>query len=88
MQSNITGSSNTALGVSTFINLTSGSSNIAIGVGAGQVITTGTGNVYIDANAGVAAESNTIRIGTSQTRCFITGIRGVTTGQPNGQPVW
>jgi hypothetical protein len=45
---------------------------------AGQNLTTGSNNIEIG-NGGVAAESNTIRIGTSatQTATFIAGIRGV-----------
>src|SRR4030095_12984295 len=38
-------------------------------------LTTGSNNIDIG-NLGVAAESNTIRIGTAQTRTFIQGIRG------------
>jgi len=63
---------------------TTGSSNIALGVNAGLNLTTGDNNIDIG-NLGVAAESNTIRIGTqgTQTRTFIAGISGTAvTGRP------
>ena len=41
--------------------------------------TTGNNNIAIGHN-GVAAEASTTRIGTGQTRTFIAGIRGITTG--------
>jgi hypothetical protein len=58
---------------------TMGSNNIAIGGAAGFSLTTGSNNIDIG-NAGVAAESNTIRIGTRGTHgaTFIAGISGVT----------
>ena len=54
---------------------TTGSNNIALGFQAGSNLTTGSNNVDIG-NLGVAAESNTIRIGTqgTQTATFIAGI--------------
>ena len=60
---------------------TTGSNNIAVGRSSGLNLTTGNDNIDIG-NPGVAAESATIRIGTSgtQTKAFIAGIRGVTTG--------
>lgn len=77
---NTTGNSNTALGVAALVNNTIGSNNIAIGFDAGNAATTGNFNIYIG-NIGVAAEGNTTRIGDlNQTRTFISGIRGVTTG--------
>ena len=74
-----TGNNNTALGSGAGGIISSGSNNIAIGVNAGSSITTGVNNIAIG-NSG-AAENSTIRIGdTFQTRTFIAGIRGVTTG--------
>ena len=68
---------NTAIGFQTLASLTTGASNIAIGQGTGGSCSgASSGNILID-NAG-AAESNTIRIGNVQTRCFIKGISGVT----------
>jgi Chaperone of endosialidase len=46
----------------------------------------GSNNIDIG-NGGVAAESSTIRIGFVQTRTFIAGIRGRTTGVANAVPV-
>ena len=74
-----TGTGNTAVGNSTLVNSITGDFNIALGVFAGQNIT---GNNNLDiGNGGVAGESDTIRIGNpSNTRAFIAGTFGVTTG--------
>src|SRR6266404_9863267 len=79
--SNTTGQSNTANGWQALYSNTTGSSNIAIGVNAGFNLTTGSNNIDIG-NAGVAAEANTIRIGSAQTATFIAGISGVTVASP------
>lgn len=78
--SNVTGSNNSALGHNALFANTTGSSNTALGEGAGQNLTTGNNNIAI-ANNGVAAEENTIRIGTQgvQTRAFLAGVSGATT---------
>jgi uncharacterized Zn ribbon protein len=83
-----TGISNTALGSGALYNNTTGSNNTAIGRDAGNQLTTGSNNIVIG-SIGVAAESNTIRIGTSatQTRAFIAGIRTITTGVNNAVTV-
>jgi trimeric autotransporter adhesin len=83
---NSTGSNNTATGLDALFSNTIGSNNIALGAGAGGNLTTGSNNIDIG-NGGVAAESNTVRIGTSgmQTATFIAGIRGVAVA--GGQPV-
>jgi hypothetical protein len=86
MRNNTTGSDNTATGRAALSGNTTGSTNIALGFTAGQNLTTGDNNVDIG-NVGVAAESNTIRIGTqgTQTRTFIAGIYPVCiTGVPVG----
>jgi hypothetical protein len=80
---NTTGTDNTGIGYNTLASVTTGSTNIAIGSGAGGTLTTGSGNVYINANAAATTEATTTRIGTSQTRCFIAGIRGITTANAN-----
>jgi hypothetical protein len=99
---NTTGSSNTATGLhAMFLNTngqrntgegafvlnanTTGSYNIALGYSAGSNLTTGSNNIDIG-NFGVAAESNTIRIGTegTQSATFISGISGA---MINGTPV-
>ncbi len=81
LTTNSSGIANTAIGYAALVFNSSGSSNIAIGVGAGGNLTTGSNNIDIF-DAGVADESNTIRIGTggTQTRAFLAGVRGTTTG--------
>ena len=88
LASNIDGIRNTAIGWLALQFNTSGSDNIAIGVDAGTALTTESQNIDIG-NDGVAGENSTIRIGHGglQTRTFITGIRGVTTGNNNAIPV-
>ena len=81
------GSDNTAIGYNAGGNLSTGGSNIMIGSLAGSGLTTGSGNIYISVNAGAGGEAVTTRIGTLQTRCFIAGIRGVTTGNANAVAV-
>src|ERR1700676_3083906 len=79
--SNTIGFENTANGVEALLNNTTGIGNIALGVSAGSNLTTGSNNIDIG-NQGVAAEANTIRIGTAgnQTATFIAGIYGVNEG--------
>jgi hypothetical protein len=54
---------------------TTGTNNIAVGVNAGFNPTAGSNNIEIG-NNGIAADTNTIRLGTqgTQTRTFIAGI--------------
>lgn len=76
---NVTGGANTAVGYAALYNSTGGG-NIALGDLAGVDVTTGTGNIIIG-NRGFAGDTDTIRIGRqTQTKCFIAGIRDVTTG--------
>ena len=101
LSSNISGSNNVALGVNSLMSNSSGSDNTALGVGAlsgnitggnntalgenaGVNLTTGNNNIDIG-NPGVAAESNTVRIGTTGThaKVFIAGVRDTTTGSAN-----
>ena len=72
---NSTGGENTAIGRAALFHNTSGSQNIALGVNAGLRLTTGDNNIEIG-NAGDADDSGTIRIGATQDRTFIAGIRG------------
>lgn len=84
---NLAGTGNTLLGAATgggvsFV----GSQNIIIGNASGQALNGSEHeNIYIS-HVGVLGETNTTRIGTqsggtaNQTKCFISGIRGVTTG--------
>lgn len=74
LSSNIIGNDNTALGHHALISVT-GTGNIGIGSAAGSLLTTGSRNINIG-NVGAAGESETIRIGTTQTRNFQAGIDG------------
>ncbi len=74
--SNSTGSYNTALGASALLNAT-GSSNIGIGRLAGSSISSGGNNIDIG-NSAPSNESDTIRIGSTQTRAFLAGVDGAT----------
>jgi hypothetical protein len=75
-----TGTGNTAIGSGALANNTTDSFNVAINGGIN--LTDGIFNIDI-ANDGVAGESNTSRIGILQNRCFISGIRDVTTEVPD-----
>ena len=85
---NTTGDFNVAIGANALLNSTTGDNNIAIGLQAGSNLTGGSNNIYIG-NVGVTIpESSTIRIGqVTQTRAFIAGIRGITTGSASAIPV-
>jgi hypothetical protein len=76
---NTTGGGNVAIGYNALFNNMTGGFNTALGPGAGSQLTTGSNNIDI-ANKGIAAEANTIRIGTTgtQTNTYIAGISGVT----------
>ena len=80
---NTAGSQNTAIGYEALLAV-SGSTNTAIGYRAGANLSTGSNTICIG-NVGVTGESNTLRIGTSQTATFVAGISGQTT--PGGVPV-
>ena len=87
LSGNQTGSFNTAVGRDALVN-TSGSRNTALGRGAGALLTTGDNNIMIGSDVlGVAGESDTIRIGSTQTRAFMAGIRSRTTGQSDAVSV-
>ena len=73
---NSTGSSNTGVGANALGNAT-GSNNTALGRFAGINITNGTNNIHIGNNA-PGNESNTIRIGNTQTATFLAGVNGAT----------
>jgi uncharacterized coiled-coil protein SlyX len=79
---NTTGQGNTAIGTGALSSNTTGNGNIALGNFAGHDLTTGDQNIVIGNANAVAGESNTMRFGSSllQTRAFISGIRGVATG--------
>jgi hypothetical protein len=75
--SNSSGNNNTAEGMSALFN-SIGNNNIAVGFEAGSDLVVGDNNIDIG-NRAVAAESNTIRIGTkgTHTATFIAGIAGM-----------
>jgi Chaperone of endosialidase len=77
LYNNTIGINNTANGHNALFGNTTGSNNIALGHSAGRALTTGDNNIDIG-NSGFAAESGTIRIGTTgtQTATFIAGISG------------
>jgi hypothetical protein len=74
---NKNGTGNTSSGYGALASNSSGSHNTALGFEAGYDLTTGSNNIDIG-NVGVAAESGTIRIGTTstQTATYIAGIYG------------
>lgn len=53
--------------------ITGADANVILGVQSGQNATDNTNVIYL-LNAGVASEDDTIRIGTSQTDCYVAGI--------------
>lgn len=80
-----TGLFNAGLGGGALNDLTSGSNNLAVGYNAGDVLTNGSGNIYVGAPSAAASESNTTRIGTTQTAAFLAGVSGQTSA--SGVPV-
>jgi hypothetical protein len=87
LQVNTTGNNNTAIGTAALRGVTTGSSNIALGNNAGSNLTGADhDNIHIG-HPGVAGDSSTMRLGLLQTRTFIAGVQGVTTGVPGAIPV-
>jgi hypothetical protein len=84
---NQTGINNVAVG-STALYGTTGSNNIGLGMNAGANVLTGNFNIMIG-NPALTTDTGTIRIGSggNQTRAFIAGIRGSTTGTADAIPV-
>ena len=80
LSSNVEGLGNTAVGTDA-LQFSEGPNNIAIGAAAGFNLTgVHQYNIYIG-NQGVAGDDGTIRVGDNfQTKTFIAGISGVTTG--------
>jgi hypothetical protein len=85
------GNSNTCLGRGAGSGVTTGTGNVLIGASAGFGLGAGSFNIYVgdpgSSSGGTFTEFNTIRIGSGQTRTFIDGIRGRTTGNNNAVPV-
>ena len=76
MKLNQAGDDNTGIGYHA-LNQSTGTWNTALGSNAGTNQTTGGNNIYI-ANTGTAAESDVIKIGSSQTATYLAGISGQT----------
>jgi len=83
LQRNTAGSYNTAIGDDALGFNTTGSNNIALGYSAGQGTITGNNNIYIGSSAG--DESDTMRLGGTQTATYIAGVNTATI--PAGVPV-
>ena len=68
---------NTAIGYNALAgtNVTQVNDNTAVGAFAGRNLTRGSGNIYLR-HFGVDGDDNTMRLGQSETRVFIAGIRG------------
>lgn len=75
----IRGFQNTTIGASALQGIESGNNNIVIGYSAGNAYTGSNSNNIAIGNNG-AVENDTIRIGRSQTACFIAGISGINVG--------
>ena len=76
LYSNTNGANSTAVGFQALYNAT-GNNNLGLGNSAGFALTTGSNNICIG-NGGVSSDTNTCRIGSSQTRTFVAGIFGAT----------
>jgi len=87
LDNNQTGSTNTAIG-SFALGSATGGGNVAVGFNAGLGVVFGNNNVHIS-NTGGSSDSGVIRIETAgtQTKTFISGIQGVTTGNNDAIPV-
>ena len=86
LQANTTGNGNTATGVQALYNAT-GSNNTALGYAAGSNLVAGSGNIYLG-HSGVNGDNNVLRLGyASTTGAFVTGVRGVKTGNNDAVPV-
>jgi hypothetical protein len=82
-----TGENNVGIGAFALDHNTAGNANVAIGTAAGASIS-GDRNICIGAGVdGTAGQSNTIRIGNTQTATFIAGISGVNQGGAGILPV-
>ncbi len=72
-----TGGSNTGVGSNALATNSTGTGNIALGYFAGSNISSGSNNIDIG-NSAPGNESDTIRIGNTQTAAFLAGVSGVT----------
>ncbi len=88
LQNSTTGNHNVAVGFDALLDNSTGSSNIAIGYAAGSSSTASSNSIFIG-NDGVFNDTAVIRVGTqgTQTKTYIAGIRGITTGANNASAV-
>ena len=87
LSSNVDGHDNTVIGAWAKANSTTGSGNLILGAFAG-INDDGVGsNNIIIAHTGVLNDTETTRIGEFQTRAFLAGVRGVTTGNADAVAV-
>jgi len=81
-----TGTPNVAVGFQALEFIATGANNIALGTNAGVSLTLADSSNICIGNTGIVGDNNTTRIGTAgagagqQNKCFIGGIRGITTG--------
>ena len=87
LSSNSAGDNNVAVGNQALLSNTTGNNNIALGHNAGQFSNNSSNSIYIGHIGTGIAETDTIRIGTAQTRTFFAGIRGATTANTGAIPV-
>jgi len=89
MASVTSGLNNTAVGNNTLNSATACSYNLVLGDNAGNSLLNNNNSNILIANAGVAADVNTLRIGThgsgnaQVSKCFVAGINGNTLVSPN-----
>jgi hypothetical protein len=72
-----TGGSNTGVGSNALATNSTGTGNIALGYFAGSLISSGSNNIDIG-NSAPGNESDTIRVGNTQTSAYLAGVSGVT----------
>jgi len=83
----LTSTGSVGIGTGALANIGSGNNNVAVGLNAASAYTTiEAGNICIG-NVGVVLDSATTRLGTSQTKCFIAGVVGVTVPNPSASVV-
>jgi hypothetical protein len=79
LEADQSGSNNTAVGAQALNLNTTGSNNIAVGSSAGTANSPAAAANIDIGSVGNAADSGTIRLGDTQTKAFVAGIRGVQT---------
>lgn len=72
------GDQNTAVGLSSLSTITTGSGNIGLGFNAGSSLSAGDSNNIAIGNAANPGDSDTIRIGETQTATYVSGIYNTT----------